>query len=53
MIQRLIQCSKTKSFFLFGGRATGKSVYLQKQWSQLFNKNDLLWIDLLDPEKEG
>ena len=52
MIQRLIQCSKTKSFFLFGGRATGKSVYLQKQWSQLFNKNDLLWIDLLDPEKE-
>ena len=52
MIPRLIKCSKIKSFFLFGGRATGKSSYLQKQWSQLFKKGDLLWIDLLEPEKE-
>ena len=52
MIPRLIKCSKIKSFFLFGGRATGKSSYLQKQWSQLFKKNNLFWIDLLEPEKE-
>ncbi|MDE0519007.1 MAG: AAA family ATPase [Bdellovibrionales bacterium] len=52
MIPRLIKCSKTKSFFLFGGRATGKSSYLQKQWSQSFKKDELLWIDLLEPEKE-
>lgn len=52
MIPRLIKCSKTKSFFLFGGRSTGKSSYLQKQWSKTFNKNDLFWIDLLEPEKE-
>ena len=52
MIPRLVKCSKIKSFFLFGGRATGKSSYLQKQWSRLFKKEDLFWIDLLDPEKE-
>ena len=52
MIPRLVKCSKTKSFFLFGGRATGKSSYLQKQWSKVFNKNELFWIDLLEPEKE-
>ncbi len=52
MIQRLIKCSKTKSFFLFGGRATGKSVYLQKQWSRNFKKNEILYIDLLNPETE-
>ncbi len=52
MIQRLLKCSKTKSFFLFGGRATGKSVYLQKQWSLKFKKNEILYIDLLTPEIE-
>ena len=52
MIQRLIQCSKNKSFFLFGGRAVGKSVYLQKQWSRSFSQNSILWIDLLEPETE-
>ena len=52
MIQRLVNCSKTKSFFLFGGRATGKSMYLQKQWSKRFKKNEVLWIDLLEPEVE-
>ena len=52
MIPRLVKYSKTKSFFLFGGRATGKSSYLQKQWSRLFNKNEIFWIDLLEPEKE-
>ena len=52
MIPRLVKCSKTKSFFLFGGRAVGKSSYLQKQWSKLFKKDDIFWIDLLEPEKE-
>ena len=52
MIQRLLECSKIKSFFLFGARATGKSSYLEKQWSQSFKKEELLWIDLLDPEQE-
>ena len=52
MIPRLVKGSKTKSFFLFGGRAVGKSSYLQKQWSQFFKKDDIFWIDLLEPEKE-
>lgn len=52
MIHRLVNCSKIKSFFLFGGRATGKSVYLQEQWSKQFKKNELLWLDLLEPELE-
>ena len=52
MIPRLVNGSKAKSFFLFGGRATGKSVYLQKQWSRSFKKGELFWIDLLEPEKE-
>ena len=52
MIQRLVKCSKTKSFFLFGGRSTGKSSYLQKQWSKFFKKDEFFWIDLLEPEKE-
>ena len=52
MIPRIVNCSKTKSFFLFGGRATGKSSYLLKQWSKQFKKSDLFWIDLLEPEKE-
>jgi len=52
MIHRLVKCSKIKSFFLFGGRATGKSMYLQNQWSKQFKKNELLWLDLLEPELE-
>ena len=52
MIPRLVSGSKTKSFFLFGARATGKSLYLQKQWSRRLKKNEILWIDLLEPETE-
>ena len=52
MIQRLIKCSKIKSFFLFGARAVGKSMYLQNQWSRQFKKTEILWIDLLEPEVE-
>ena len=52
MIQRIVKCSKTKSFFLFGGRAVGKSVYLQEQWSKQFKRDEIYWIDLLEPEVE-
>ena len=52
MIQRFIKCSKASSFFLFGARAVGKSMYLQNQWSQQFKKNEIMWIDLLVPEVE-
>ncbi len=53
MIPRIANCSKTHSFFLFGARATGKSSYLDFQWSKNFKEGDnVLWIDLLEPEKE-
>ena len=52
MIQRMVKCSKIKSFFLFGGRAVGKSVYLQNQWSKKFKKDEIFWVDLLEPEME-
>ncbi len=53
MFPRLLKCSKNKSFFLFGARATGKSSYLESFWSRSFRgKHSLLWIDLLEPEKE-
>ena len=53
MFPRLLKCSKNKSFFLFGARATGKSSYLESFWSKSFRgKHSLLWIDLLEPERE-
>ena len=53
MFPRLLKCSKNKSFFLFGARATGKSSYLESFWSRSFRgKHSLLWIDLLEPERE-
>jgi predicted AAA+ superfamily ATPase len=49
MIQRLINPLKTRSFFLFGARGTGKSTFLR----QYFPRDDsVMWIDLLDPELE-
>ena len=53
MFLRLLKCPKNKSFFLFGARATGKSSYLENFWGKRFQaKNSLLWIDLLEPERE-
>ena len=53
MFPRLLKCSQNKSFFLFGARATGKSSYLENFWGKSFRgKNSLLWIDLLEPERE-
>jgi predicted AAA+ superfamily ATPase len=48
MIQRLLDPLKSKSFFLFGARGTGKSTFLR----HFFASEHPLWIDLLDPEEE-
>lgn len=45
MYRRLINISKTRSFFLLGARATGKSTLLE----QLFTPDEALTIDLLNP----
>jgi uncharacterized protein len=49
MYKRSVNILKTRSFFLFGARATGKSTLLK----QLFAKDKVLWLDLLDPELES
>ncbi len=49
MIQRLLKISKTKSFFLFGGRGTGKSTLIHNLAEF---KSKTLKIDLLLPEQE-
>lgn len=49
MFHRIINTSKTNSFFLFGARGTGKSTYILANYSG----NDTLYIDLLNPEKEA
>ena len=46
--ERSITIRKSKSFFLFGARGTGKSTWLQQAFSEL----DHLWIDLTDPDVE-
>ncbi len=47
MIQRLINISKTQSFFLFGPRGSGKSTWLREQF-----KVDAFWVDLLHQRSE-
>ncbi|MBI5300152.1 MAG: ATP-binding protein [Deltaproteobacteria bacterium] len=49
MFSRIVNPSKTNSFFLFGARGTGKSTYL----SANFSDEDTLFIDLLNLEKEA
>jgi predicted AAA+ superfamily ATPase len=46
MYQRLINLSKSNSFYLFGARGTGKSTLLKTT----FATSQSLYIDLLDPE---
>ncbi len=46
MFKRIVKISKTHSFFFFGARSTGKSTLLKEAFSQ----DQVLWIDLLDPE---
>jgi len=47
MFNRLINLSKSNSFFLFGARGTGKTFLLREQ----FKRVPTLFIDLLDPEQ--
>lgn len=49
MFTRIVNPSKTNSFFLFGARGTGKSTYLFAH----FSDKDTLFIDLLNLEKEA
>ena len=46
MIKRIVNLSKTNSFFLFGARGSGKTTLLEA----CFSKEDSLFVDLLDIE---
>lgn len=48
MISRILQLSKSHSFFLFGARNTGKSTLISRR----FPEEKSLLLDLLDPELE-
>jgi predicted AAA+ superfamily ATPase len=48
MFPRLARPIKTRSFFLFGPRGTGKSTFLKSFLAQ----DSALWFNLLDPELE-
>ncbi len=48
MVDRHLQPTKNRSFFLFGARGTGKTTFLRR-W---FRSEDVLWLDLLDPVQE-
>jgi predicted AAA+ superfamily ATPase len=48
MISRSLKIPKTKSFFLFGARGTGKSTWLQST----FSADEHLWVDLTNPDVE-
>ena len=47
MFDRLLNISKSHSFFLFGARGTGKSSLLQR----IFEADRILYVDLLLPEE--
>jgi predicted AAA+ superfamily ATPase len=49
MFKRLLNLSKSHSFFLFGPRSTGKTTLLRSQFSDPKN----LWIDLLNTKIEA
>jgi predicted AAA+ superfamily ATPase len=48
MFHRVLSPGKSNSFFLFGPRGTGKTTLLKG----LFQPNEALFIDLLDPSEE-
>lgn len=50
-IQRMLSPLKSRSFFLFGARGTGKTTYINRQF-QAQSKGEIQTIDLLDPEME-
>ncbi|MCB0341239.1 MAG: ATP-binding protein [Pseudobdellovibrionaceae bacterium] len=49
MVNRAINLSKSRSFFLFGARGTGKTSLLQQEF---VGHPGVLYIDLLKPSKE-
>lgn len=48
MIPRLLQLPRDQNLFLFGARSTGKSTLIEG----IFDHENSLWIDLLDPLQE-
>ena len=48
MFRRLLQTTRSHSFFLFGARGTGKTTYIR----DAFDPDESFYIDLLDPETE-
>lgn len=48
MFDRILQTTRSNSFFLFGARGTGKTTYIRGA----FSPDESLYIDLLDPEIE-
>lgn len=48
MFHRIVTPLKTNSFFLFGGRGTGKSTFLRSY----LPSEKTLWVDLLDSKEE-
>ncbi|MDC0357499.1 AAA family ATPase [Oligoflexia bacterium] len=49
MFHRIFKIPKSRSFFLFGARATGKAELLKRE----FSNTEAVMIDLLDPELAG
>lgn len=52
MIPRIINPSKSNSFFLFGARGTGKSTFVSDQFLKETDPKAVLSLDLLLPEVE-
>lgn len=52
MIPRIINPSKSNSFFLFGARGTGKSTFIKKQFLKGVSSQDIVSLNLLLPETE-
>ena len=48
MFPRLLDASRSNSFFLFGARGTGKTTWIQ----DAFDPDASMYVDLLDPEME-
>ncbi|MEI8348419.1 MAG: AAA family ATPase, partial [Pseudomonadota bacterium] len=48
MIHRLVKPLKSRSFFLFGARGTGKTTFVHQQFLRDCPSNKLLTLDLLD-----
>ncbi|MEK6706508.1 MAG: AAA family ATPase [Bdellovibrionota bacterium] len=52
MFQRILNPSKTRSFFIFGARGTGKSFFIEKQFLCGSHPETVWRIDLLDTDTE-